>query len=144
MSSLRQPSGRWPVSSPSIQEAMVSPAWSICARPPRLSAAPSPRSYASTLLNRICSPIRRRWAECAGFHALLHDAESVPLLRWHHSLTREPHHSALSTCLPLRPSNYQSEGRRRPAALSGHCSTRDGRERKQQPSVRLQRHDVHI
>ena len=52
--------------------------------------------------------------------------ESPPTPASSYTHAREPRLSALSTRLPLRPSNYQSEGRRRPAAQSGLSSTRDG------------------
>ena len=41
-----------------------------------------------------------------------------PTLATSDTHAREPRQSALSTCLPLRPSNYQSEGLRCPAARS--------------------------
>ena len=76
-------------SPPSIQGAMASPAWSIFVRPPQLFVAPPPRSYVFTLLNEDHSPVWRRWAECSGFHINMLETESVPLLRRHHTLTRE-------------------------------------------------------
>ena len=73
-------------------------------------------------------------------HTHTRSRERPPTPASSYTHAREPRQSALSTFLPLRPSNYQSEGRRRPAALSGLSSTRDGRETAA-TIVRLQRHD---
>ena len=51
-----------------------------------------------------------------------------PLLGLSTTCAKVLRHSAISTHPPLRPSNYQSDGRRRPAAPSGNSSARDGRE----------------
>ena len=55
----------------------------------QLFVAPPPRSYVFTLLNEDHSPVWRRWAECSGFYIHMLEAESVPLLRRHHTLARE-------------------------------------------------------
>ena len=130
MSSLRQPSGRWPVSSPSIQEAMASPAWSIFARPPRLFAAPSPRSYASSLLNRFCSPIRRRWAECWEFSIKCTRRRERPPLWQHQTRTRESRASRRSPRVFLSaPPTTKAKAYDAPLRGAFYSSTRDGRER---------------
>ena len=77
-------------------------------------------------------------------HKMYTTPRASPTLTTSDTHAREPRQSALSTCLPLRPSNYQSEGLRCPAARSVSSVQRATAEREQQPSARLQRHDVQI
>ena len=51
-------------------------------------------------------------------HKMYTTPRASPTLAASDTHAREPRQSALSTCLPLRPSNYQSEGLRCPAARS--------------------------
>ena len=51
-------------------------------------------------------------------HKMYTTPRASPTLATSDTYAREPRQSALSTCLPLRPSNYQSEGLRCPAARS--------------------------
>ena len=53
-------------------------------------------------------------------HARRRVRPPTPVTSYAHA--REQHHSVLPTCLPLRPSNYQSDGRRRAASWSGVSS----------------------
>ena len=75
-------------------------------------------------------------------HKMYTTPRASPTLVTPDTHAREPRQSALSTYPPLRPSNYQSEDLRCPAARSVSTVQRATAEREQQPSARLQRHDV--